>query len=361
MSSGNVLLEGLGDVSMVEVELVADLIGESGHEGLEDVADEVNQVNSGVADGSAELRVGFEHSPRLGVLQVLVTQTRDLHSPLEAGLQVSSVHGLVVLLENGVHIFNQLGLALCLGAAGRHGGVHAVVHEGQTTVDKVTEVLQQLVVVLIGQILPVEGRIRLLRTVGEKVETPDLRGDAGLLSLIAEHTRVLALAELAILVVEVLRAGDLADQSPGIVGAHERAGEDDSVEGDVILAHELHQTDLLGVAPPLLPLFGVVGGDTDVADRSIKPHVEHLILVTLQRHGSSPLQIAGDATRLEAVLNPSVGDVDSVRRPAVLDRGLRHPLLELLSLLRKVEEEVLGRALLHHVRGTSLLAEGVLM
>ena len=178
--------------------------------------------------------------------------------------------------------------------------------------------------------------------------------------MITKHTGILALAELAVLVVEVLRTGNLTDQRPGVVCTHQCAGEDDGVEGDIVLAHELHQTDLFGVAPPLFPLLGVVGGDTDIADRSIKPHVEHLVLVALQRHRSSPLQITGDATRLETVLDPAVGDVDGVGRPTVLDGGLSHPLLELLSLLGQVEEEMLSSALLHYVRRTALLAEGVL-
>ena len=354
------VLKDIRDIAVIKVQLVANLIGESGHEGLEDVANEVNQVNSGVADRSAEFRVGLEHNPRFGVLQILVTQTGNLHCPLQTSLQMGVVHGLVVLLQQSVHVLDQLNLALCLGSADRHRRSHAVEHEGQAAVDEVAQVLQQLVVILVGQILPVEGGVGLLRAVGEQVEAPDLRGNVGLLGLVTEHTSVLALAELAVLVVEVLRAGDLTDQRPGIVCAHQRAGEDDGVEGNVVLAHELHQTDFLGVAPPLLPLLGVVSGDTDIADGGVEPHVEHLVFVALQRHGGSPLQIAGDAARLETVVDPAVGDVDGVGRPAVLDGGLSHPLLELLSLLGQVEEEVLGGALLHYVSRTSLLADGVL-
>ena len=360
VSSRNNILKDLGDIAVIKVQLVADLIGKSGHEGLEDVANEVNQVNGSVANRSTELGVSLEHSPRLSILQVLVAQAGNLHCPLQTGLQMGVVHGLVVLLQQSVHVLDQLDLALGLGSTGRHGRAHTVEHEGQAAVDEVTQVLQQLVVVLVGQVLPVEGGVGLFGAVGEQVEAPDLRGNAGLLGLITEHAGILALAELAVLVVEVLRAGDLTDQRPGVVRAHQRAGEDDGVEGDVVLAHELHQTDLLGVAPPLLPLLGVVGGDTDIADRGIEPHIEHLVLVALQGHGSSPLQVTGDATRLETVLDPAVGDVDGVGRPTVLDGGLSHPLLELLSLLGQVEEEVLGGALLHYVRRTALLAEGVL-
>jgi len=38
----------------------------------------------------------------------------------------------------------------------------------------------------------------------------------------------------------------------------------------------LHQLHVLGVLPPLFPLWGVVGSDGDVADWSVEPHVKHL-------------------------------------------------------------------------------------
>lgn len=43
-------------------------------------------------------------------------------------------------------------------------------------------------------------------------------------------------------------------------------GEEDRVEVDVVLAHELEEADLLWVEPPLPPLGRVVGGDTWVSN-----------------------------------------------------------------------------------------------
>ena len=76
--------------------LVADLVREAGHEGLEDVADQIHEVDRHVADGAAERGVRLQHRPRLGVLQVLVAQVRDLHRVLQTRLQMRAVHRLVV-------------------------------------------------------------------------------------------------------------------------------------------------------------------------------------------------------------------------------------------------------------------------
>ena len=174
VSSRNNILKDLRNVAVIKVQLVADLIGKSGHERLEDVANEVNQVNSSMTNRSTELRISLEHGPRLSILQVLITQTGNHHCTLQTSLQMGVVHGLVVLLQQSVHVLDQLDLALGLGSAGRHGRTHTIEHEGQAAVDEVTQVLQQLVVVLVGQVLPVEGGVGLFRAVGEQVETPDL-------------------------------------------------------------------------------------------------------------------------------------------------------------------------------------------
>ena len=45
--------------------------------------------------------------------------------------------------------------------------------------------------------------------------------------------------------------------------------EEDSVEVNVVFAHELEQADVLMVEPPATPFRGIIGGDTWVSDRSI--------------------------------------------------------------------------------------------
>eukprot|EP00976_Prorocentrum_cordatum_P098194 1191297-Prorocentrum_minimum.AAC.2 len=102
-----------------------------------------------------------------------------------------------------------------------------------------------------------------------------LRGDIGLLAVVAEDADAAALGELRVLVVEILGGADLAHERPGLPGGDEAGGEDHRVEGHVVLAHELHQLHVLAL-PPLLPVVRVRGGDGDVADGRIEPHVQHL-------------------------------------------------------------------------------------
>ena len=47
----------------------------------------------------------------------------------------------------------------------------------------------------------------------------------------------------------------------------------DSVEIDIVLAHELIEMDVLGIKPPLLPLGREVCGNADVAYRGIELQV----------------------------------------------------------------------------------------
>ena len=61
--------------------------------------------------------------------------------------------------------------------------------------------------------------------------------------------------------------------------AKQGAGEDHAVEGDIVLGHELPVLNLLGILPPQLPVACVLGRDTDVPDRSIKPHIEYLKVI----------------------------------------------------------------------------------
>ena len=43
-----------------------------------------------------------------------------------------------------------------------------------------------------------------------------------------------------------------------------------SESGNILRSHELEQLDVVWRFPPLLPIFGVVGGDRRVSNRSIK-------------------------------------------------------------------------------------------
>ena len=47
-------------------------------------------------------------------------------------------------------------------------------------------------------------------------------------------------------------------------------GEVDGVEVDVVLAHELVQSNVVVIEPPLFPILGIVGSDTNVTYTRLK-------------------------------------------------------------------------------------------
>ena len=62
----------------------------------------------------------------------------------------------------------------------------------------------------------------------------------------------------------------MVEHGPWATVTELNGGEENGVEVDVVLAHELEQPDVLVVEPPLLPLRGVVGGDAGVSDRCVE-------------------------------------------------------------------------------------------
>lgn len=112
------------------------------------------------------------------------------------------------------------------------------------------------------------------------------------------------------------------------------------MEGNVILAHELVQLDILRVLPPLLPILGISSCDRRVTDRSIKPDIKHLALPTRQGDRGTPLQVTGNTTQLESLLEPRLSDDFAVVGPGALGRSLLVPGFTLGLEFAQVEEEV---------------------
>lgn len=110
------------------------------------------------------------------------------------------------------------------------------------------------------------------------------------------------------------------------------------MEGNVVLAHKLVQADVLRVVPPLLPLIRVVCCDGNVTNASVEPDVQDLLIVASKRNLGAPLQVTGNTSRLEALLQPRICDVNTVRRPCTLLARLCRPFLDLC--LELVQQQV---------------------
>lgn len=160
----------------------------------------------------------------------------------------------------------------------------------QTAMNQISQVGQEFVIILIDEIFPRELRVTLLGAIHQKVVSPDFSRDLILQfdGMRSKDASAVPLGELATLVVEVLGGGDVMQQGPALLGGDETGGEDDGVEGDVVLAHELEELHVLADPPVLVGLLEVVGSDRDVADGRVEPHVEDLLLELLDRHRDSP-------------------------------------------------------------------------
>lgn len=100
--------------------------------------------------------------------------------------------------------------------------------------------------------------------------------------------------------------------SPWLLSTNKSGWEDDSVESDVVFAHELVKFDLCFILPPFFPLRGVASSDRDVTDWRVEPNIEHFVLVVFVRHGGSPLEVTSNASADKTALEHGVGERDCV-------------------------------------------------
>ena len=86
--------------------------------------------------------------------------------------------------------------------------------------------------------------------------------------------------------------------------SHQHRREYNAVEHDIILADEVDKPGLR-VFPPCLPAVGkYLLGVGDIADRSVKPYIEHLPLCTFDRHGDAPVKVAAHGAGLKPHVEP---------------------------------------------------------
>ncbi|KAI5297226.1 hypothetical protein KEM55_004994, partial [Ascosphaera atra] len=235
--------------------------------------------------------------------------------------------------------------AVCLRAA----------YQLDDTVHKIANLSQQFRVVRINEGAPLKLGVSGLGAVLEQVVSPDVRGNAGFLGIVAKDTDTSRLAEFAVLIVQVLSRAEMSDLRPLIPRANLAAWEDNTVERNVILAQELIKLNILRVPPPLLPFRGIVGGDGWITDTGFKPHVEDFVIEALERNRHTPLHITGNAAILQALLQPGLSDDTAVLRPAPFLHGCLGPLLDFRLKLVETKMDVF-RSLAHRRRTVELAA-----
>ena len=81
-----------------------------------------------------------------------------------------------------------------------------------------------------------------------------------------------------------------------MVGAQHGAGDHNTVEGLVVLGHELPVLHIIRVLPPLFPVLQLLGRDADVPDGGDQTDVEDLVLQPREGDRGFQFQVNGDAS-----------------------------------------------------------------
>ena len=130
-------------------------------------------------------------------------------------------------------------------------------------------------------------------------------------------------------------------KSPTLPRRDETRGEDDSMEGNVVLSHELVELYFVVVPPPLrVVLLQEVGGDRNIANRRIEPNIEHLLFELLERQRDSPFQVSSYTLWLKPHVGPGLSDCDGVICPVSFFGGNINPFFKFRLYLRQVDEEM---------------------
>ena len=269
-----------------------------------------SDLESEMQDSSGTIHVGLSYLPRLGIREILVTYAGEVHSLFlcitEAEITQEFLHLILYILE----LSNGGLVVLVEGACSRNLTIEVLLGEHQSTIDEVAIDSHKFVVVAGLEVCPGEVVVFGLRRIGSQH--------------IAEH--ILLIREIHEVLVEpyrpVARGRDLvALEVEELVGRYiirhdiaafclEHRWEDDTMEDDVVLANEMNEAGRR-VLPPSLPRAELLGfsvtklfGIGDIADRRIKPHIEHFAFSTLHRYRDTPIKVAGHSAWAQTTVEP---------------------------------------------------------
>mmetsp|Transcript_24631 Transcript_24631/g.66989 ORF Transcript_24631/g.66989 Transcript_24631/m.66989 type:complete len:413 (+) Transcript_24631:128-1366(+) len=171
-------LKGVGDAvclgPVVDAEHFEDARGKVGsHVGFKDDCDEAAEVDGHCTHASSSGGVRLHLLPRLALLEVDIAQARYGHGQAQALLEGHGLQRGVVGLELLVHLRHELALSLAIQRCPRQETAKLGLCKCDGAVNKVTQVGEELRVVLGRQVAPLEGRVRRLGPVGQEVIAED--------------------------------------------------------------------------------------------------------------------------------------------------------------------------------------------
>jgi hypothetical protein len=84
----------------------------------------------------------------------------------------------------------------------------------QDSLNQITDIVEQLFIIFLGEVIPGEDCIGTLGSVDEQIVSPHFRRDSYLLGIITKYSSPLTFRELTILIVQILGCRYVMQQSP---------------------------------------------------------------------------------------------------------------------------------------------------
>src|SRR5690554_6060223 len=120
----------------------------------------------------------------------------------------------------------------------------------------------------------------------------------------------------------------MVKESPLLFGCQKRCRKNYGVKWDIIFSNELKEFNFFRIVPPRFPLIGMGGCNTDIANRSVKPDIEHFIFITLFSDTNSPFKVSSNGSLFQSIPNLRASGLNSIFCPKPLYRGFINPLLQ---------------------------------
>ena len=303
----------------------------------------INALEGNSQHSAGARPVGLDRVPRLFLAQVLIDQRRQAHRlghcSLESRRSVKGTHRI----EAGFDCRQHLAIPR-RELTDRRDLPEVSVGVDQRAVDKIPPRADQFVVVAPHELRPGEVCVLRLGSRDGEVVAQRVRVVAGK-EVADEDLMTSAVAELLAFHGQKLARDDVVGQIE-VSGPKKDGRPDHSVEGDVVLAHEVVAPGV-GALPPALPGLRIVvhlspfDARGEVTDDRVKPHIQPLHLSVLpprQGNRDSPVDVASDSAWLE------IGDEVGRERPHVWAPVLLlgNPCPQLVREQRELEVEVLG-------------------
>ena len=315
-------------------------------ERLEDQRQVRADLQAGIEDRCGPVHVGLGDLPRLGVGNVLVADTGDVHRLLQGLTEMIGLDVFLKGIPGGDDLRERFGVDGLRFQVRRHLAAEILVGQDHGPVDEVAENGDQLRVVALLEVLPRKVVVLGLGSVGAQHVAEHVLLALELLDeFVDPYGPAAGGRDLVAFQVQELVGGDIVRQDIVAIGL-QHGRKDDAMEHDVVLADEMHQFRVLGL-PPFLPgLRKQFLGVGDVTDRRVEPYIEHLALGAFDRYRDAPVQVTADGPRLQAAVQPALALAIDIGFPLLV--LIQDPVAEpwLVPVQRQIP--VLGLALLDH-------------